>query len=125
MISRTSKIGRFVTGAALRKDDGSWSRGRAGGTEFANGHAVQLVSALDRDDLALRIRAQQRQIADEIEHLMPAGLIAKAQRRERTFRAEHDRVFKRSALRQPAPDQRFDLILKAEGAAGRDLLGIG
>jgi len=44
---------------------------------------VQFVTALDRDDLALRIRAEQGEVADQIEDLVATRLVGDAQRRER------------------------------------------
>ena len=53
--------------------------------------------------------------------LWRAGSLGVAQRRERTVGTEHDRVLERAALREPALDQRLDLVQEAERAVRRDV----
>ena len=63
---------------------------------------VQFVPALDRDDLALRPCAQQREVADQIEHLVAHRFVGPAHRLHRPVGCEDQRVFEASASRQTA-----------------------
>src|ERR1700681_1026808 len=147
MISRTSRIGTGLLtlpfdGSARSLSTGPNVRVRRAATnplgrrgdggrlavavweKLAYRGAMQLVSALDRDHLALRVRAEQGEIADQVEDLVTRRLVRVAKRCERPIRPEHDRVLERTALREAALDQRLDLVQEPEGPVRRDVADV-
>ena len=57
------------------------------------------MAALDRNDVEMRPRAEQREIADEIEDLVAHDFVVPAQRRHRTLGREDESVIERAASR--------------------------
>ena len=131
---------RFV-GARFRRRRGLGRRRRRG--EGLRGHqrlahlrrdppdqlAIRRVARLDRDQVPAQRPAQQRQVAHDVEHLVPDEFLRIAQRLGRQHRvvANHHRVLQAAALDQAVLDQVFDLLVEAERARVRQvaLPGLG
>src|SRR5438445_13617182 len=58
---------------------------------------VERVAGVARDHVTEDGPAQQREVADEVEHLVAHELVAVAQAVERAALADHDRVLERAA----------------------------
>src|SRR5579863_8177040 len=85
---------------------------------------VELVAALDCDDLALRPGSEQRQVTDQIDHLVPDRLVGPAQRLHRTVGREDERVVEAPAAPQAALPERLDLVQVRERSRAGDFLAI-
>ena len=66
--------------------------------------------------------ADERQVADHVQNLVPDELVLEAQRIEDAGLTEHDGVLERTAQRQPALTQHFHFLQEAERARRRNLV---
>ena len=82
---------------------------------------VQGVARVARDDVAGDGTAEQRQVADEVEHLVADELVAIAQPVERRGLADDDRVVERAAERAPTLSQEAQIFQEAVRARRRVL----
>ncbi len=78
--------------------------------------AIGAVARLDRDDVPGNRRAHQRQIADDVQNLVPDEFLRVAQRlggQDGVVADDHG-VFQAAALDQAVLDQVFDLLEKTK-----------
>src|SRR2546427_4771901 len=80
---------------------------------------VEGVAPVARDDVREDRAAEEREIADEIEDLVPDELVAVAQAVERPALREHDRVVERAAAREPVLPHDSQVLEKPVGARRR------
>src|SRR3989449_1685511 len=86
---------------------------------------VEGVAPVARDDVREDRAAEEREIADEIEDLVPDELVAVAQAVERPALREHDRVVERAAAREPVLPHDSQVLEKPVGARRGDVLDEG
>src|ERR1022692_4329785 len=89
--------------------------------QLAHGGDVQRMTGLHRDDFELRAHAEQREVADEVEHFVPYDLIRESQRPHVAVALDDHRVVERTALGEPLRVEPIDLRAEAERAVRRDL----
>ena len=80
------------------------------------------MAAAVHDQMPLNRMADQRQIADHIQNLVPHELVLEPQRIEHAGLAEDDRVLERAAERQAALAQHLDFLQEAERPRRRNLV---
>ena len=83
---------------------------------------VQRVPGPVRHDVPDDGVSDQREIADDVEHLVTDELVLEPERIEHTGFAQHDRVVERAAERQAVLTERLDLFEETERTGRRDLL---
>ncbi len=85
--------------------------------------AIGRVAGLDGDEMPLDGPAQQRQIAHNIQHLVPHEFLRVPQRLGGQHRviANHHGVLQAAAADQAVLDEIFDFLVKTEGARMRQL----
>src|SRR5579883_578982 len=86
--------------------------------------AMEFVSALNRHDFALRIRAEQCEVAEQVEHFVTDRFVGPAQILHRPFGRKDQRVLERAAARQTPLDQGLHLVQISERSRARDLRAI-
>ena len=79
------------------------------------------MAGVARDDVALNRAAEQREVADQVEDLVPDELVAIAELVQHAALADDDRVVERAALRQAVPAQLIDVLQEAVGPGRREL----
>src|SRR6267143_3306122 len=118
-------VGEALRRLGRRRDGGHAERGAAVETEGAlDRHhqlEVQRVARVTRDDVARDAPAEQREVAEKVEHLVAHELVAVTEAVEGVALADDDRVVERAAERAPALAQETEILEKAVGARGRVL----
>ena len=91
--------------------------------------AIGRVARFHRDEMAVQRPAQQRKVADDIEHLVPDKFLRITQRlgRQHGVVADDHGVFQAAAFDQAVLDQVLDLLVKTKRARVRQFLlpGLG
>src|SRR5262249_39514145 len=84
---------------------------------------VERVSRAVGDDVAAQVDAEQGEVADHVQHLVPGWLVAETQAIvERTMRAEDEQVRRRRPLAQPLTAKLLRLVQQQERSARSQLL---
>ena len=93
-------------------------------TIFRTSSHVARVAGPHGDDMAANRFAQQRQVADDVQHLVPHKFLAIPQRLGRQHRvvADDDGVFQAAALDQAVLEQKFNLFEKTKRPRVRQFL---
>src|SRR2546429_4499674 len=86
---------------------------------------VERVAPVARDDVREDRTAEERQVADEVEDLVPDELVAVAQAVERAAVREHDRVVERAAAREAVLPHEPEVLEEPVGARRGDVLDEG
>ena len=85
---------------------------------------VERMAGTVGGDVAAQVHAEQRQVADDVEDLVPGRLVGVAQAvGDRPARAEHQQVGRRRSRAEALPPQLLRLGFEDEGAARGDALG--
>src|SRR5262245_64045529 len=79
---------------------------------------VERMAAVSGDDVPHERAAQEGEVAEEVEDLMPHELVAVAQAGQGTLVAEHDRVVEGAAAGQAVLPHEPEVLQKAVGAGG-------
>lgn len=78
-----------------------------------------------REKTSCQRRPEEREVSDEVEELMPRGLVFEAWLREGPCGIKDQRTVPRRALDQPPTPERLKLLDKPKGSRRRDLLDEG
>ena len=91
---------------------------------LAGEFAVAGMAGAHGDDMAAQGPAKQREVADDVEHLMADKFLGIAERfgGEHGVVADDDGVFQAAALDESVLDEKFDLLEKAKGAGVGEFL---